>query len=110
MDLRQIMKGYFISAEDIVMILNFSGDGCRNSSRSRGVRESIQSMADRAMESDRYYDLTGGDSLHSLIVLRNGVVIGTPFLASTLARNRLCIDAGKGKGKGTSAKASGKRI
>ena len=104
MDLRQIMKGYFISAEDIVMILNFSGDGCRNSSRSRGVRESIQSMADRAMESDRYYDLTGGDSL------RNGVVIGTPFLASTLARNRLCIDAGKGKGKGTSAKASGKRI
>ena len=110
MDLRQIMKGYFISAEDIVMILNYSGDGCRNSSRSRRVRNSIQTVADRARESDRYYDLTGGDSLHSLIVLRNGVVIGTPFLASTLARNRLCIDAGKGKGKGSSAKASGKRI
>ncbi len=112
MDIRQIMKGYFVSAEDIVMILNYSGDGNRNSSRSGSVQKNIQAIADRARNSDRYYDLTGGDTLHSLIILRNGAVIGTPFLASTLARNRLRIDASgyAAAGKKGGSKASGRRL
>lgn len=93
MNIRPIMKGYYINADDIVMILNYSGEGSRKQTRSRFVQSGTKAIADEARSSQKYYDLTGGDALLSIIVLRNGSVIGTPFLAYTLATNRLLIGA-----------------
>ena len=87
MNIQQIKQGAFLNIDEIVLVLDVPVNREKKCEAETGDREHLK-IINQSKIDGQFYDLSGSEPLLSLIVLRNGSVIGTGFLSKTLVRNR----------------------
>jgi hypothetical protein len=90
MSIQQIKQGIYVNTDDIILVLGIPGKS-RNQEQEENNVSSMFNIISNAKSHNRYYDLSDNDPLLSIIVLRNGSVLGTSFLPKTLVKNRFQI-------------------
>ena len=87
MSIQQIRQDAFLNTDEIILVLDMPGKTQRIENDENSESEVYEIIKKAKLNGD-YYDLTGSEPLLSIIVLRNGSVVGTCFLSKTLVRNR----------------------